>query len=130
VRCFLLVISAAVKPDAALQIDIRRRDAEALNAEFERMKDKNTRLEFTCKEYQEKILANDALLNNYQAMQDENRKLYNQIQDLRGNIRVFLRCALPGCLSLFLHYSTQNHAVHLVARGMPHDHQARHHALL
>lgn len=33
---------------------------------------------------------------NYRGIQDENRRLYNQVQDLRGNIRVFCRIRPPG----------------------------------
>jgi Microtubule binding len=49
------------------------------------------RLEITCKDYQEKLLASEAIMTNYKAIQEENRRLYNQVQDLRGNIRVFCR---------------------------------------
>jgi hypothetical protein len=42
---------------------------------------------------QEKMLANEAMLSNYRTIQEENRRLYNQVQDLQGNIRVFCRCA-------------------------------------
>lgn len=33
----------------------------------------------------------DGIHNKYKAIQVENRKLYNMVQDLRGNIRVFCR---------------------------------------
>lgn len=79
-----------------MQIDIRQRDAENLTLELEATRKQNGRLEITVQEYRERIMANDLLVNNYRAMQDENRKLYNQIQDLRGNIRVFLRCRLAA----------------------------------
>ena len=39
------------------------------------------------------MLANEQMLMNYRLIQDENRRLYNQVQDLQGNIRVFCRCA-------------------------------------
>lgn len=51
---------------------------------------------------QEKMLANEAMLSNYRTIQEENRRLYNQVQDLQGNIRVFCRCApRPPCLCLW-----------------------------
>ncbi|KAL6749349.1 P-loop containing nucleoside triphosphate hydrolase protein [Haematococcus lacustris] len=38
----------------------------------------------------------DVITNKYRAMQEENRKLYNQVQDLRGAIRVFCRIRPAG----------------------------------
>ena len=36
------------------------------------------------------------ITTRYRGLQEENRSLYNQIQDLRGNIRVFCRVRPPG----------------------------------
>ncbi|GFH23042.1 uncharacterized protein HaLaN_20590 [Haematococcus lacustris] len=38
----------------------------------------------------------DAVMDKYRVMQAENRKLYNQVQDLRGAIRVFCRIRPAG----------------------------------
>lgn len=73
-------------------MDQKNQEHELIIAEFERMKQSNMRLEITCKDYQEKILASESIVSNYKTIQEENRKLYNQVQDLRGNIRVFCRC--------------------------------------
>jgi hypothetical protein len=80
-------------------MDLRQRDQDKLNQEFEAAVQQNKRLEFTCEEYKAKILEKDNMMQNYRTMQEENRKLYNQIQDLRGNIRVFLRW-VPVCRPL------------------------------
>lgn len=83
--------SHAVSRLSALQVDQKNQEHELIIAEFERMKQSNMRLEITCKDYQEKILASESIVSNYKAIQEENRLLYNQVQDLRGNIRVFCR---------------------------------------
>lgn len=82
-----------------VQVDQKNQEHELIIAEFERMKQSNMRLEITCKDYQEKILASESIVSNYKTIQEENRVLYNQVQDLRGNIRVFCRCA-PTLLAL------------------------------
>lgn len=87
----------------APQVDQKNQEHELIIAEFERMKQSNMRLEITCKDYQEKILASESIVSNYKAIQEENRLLYNQVQDLRGNIRVFCRC---GSACNALHSST------------------------
>ena len=69
-------------------------EIDAINSEYRSLKNENMRLEIVCKEFQEKVLAGEQFLNNYKSIQDENRKLYNLVQDLRGNIRVFCRCGV------------------------------------
>lgn len=40
--------------------------------------------------------AQQELADKYAATLEENRRLYNQVQDLKGNIRVFCRVRPPG----------------------------------
>jgi Microtubule binding len=84
---------------AAVQMRDKNAEKDSILREFDRIKQHNLRLEITNKDFQEKMLANEAMLMNYKLIQDENRRLYNQVQDLQGNIRVFCRCA-PRCLDV------------------------------
>lgn len=83
--------SAGTECWAPLQVEQKSQEHDLIINEFERVKQHNMRLEITCKDYQEKLLASEAIMTNYKAIQEENRRLYNQVQDLRGNIRVFCR---------------------------------------
>ena len=82
------------------EVSKRENDNENLSREYDRVKRDNMRLEVTNKDFQEKIMANEAMLANYRMVQEENRRLYNQVQDLQGNIRVYCRCAAHPCSRL------------------------------
>ncbi|GFH17654.1 uncharacterized protein HaLaN_14334 [Haematococcus lacustris] len=53
-------------------------------------------LQAQVEEAQARLAQIDVITNKYRAMQEENRKLYNQVQDLRGAIRVFCRIRPAG----------------------------------
>lgn len=92
--CVLLwvwVMAMAATLCTFMQVEQKSQEHDLIINEFERVKQHNMRLEITCKDYQEKLLASEAIMANYKAIQEENRRLYNQVQDLRGNIRVFCR---------------------------------------
>lgn len=84
------------------QVHEKSLEADHIVRELGRVKRDNMRLEITNKDFQEKILLNEAMLSNYRLIQDENRELYNRVQDLQGNIRVFCRCVPHAVLRLVL----------------------------
>ena len=88
--------------DAAMQMHEKGLETDRIAREFDRVKRENMRLEITNKDFQEKIMANETVLANYRVLQEENRKLYNRVQDLQGNIRVFCRCGFlcAACATL------------------------------
>eukprot|EP00803_Ostreobium_quekettii_P005920 evm.model.scf_900.3 EVM.evm.TU.scf_900.3 scf_900:41853-48914(+) len=55
-----------------------------------------TRLQMQLEELRGKVDSVANINEKYAQIQEENRKLYNLVQDLRGNIRVFCRCRPMG----------------------------------
>jgi hypothetical protein len=78
----------------------KSKEMEMILSERHHLHTENQRLHISIAVFEEKMLANEAMLANYRAIQDENRRLYNQVQDLQGNIRVFCRCDSRACMGL------------------------------
>ena len=92
--------SQQASTSGGVQMNDKSREMELIVSERHHLHTENQRLHISVAQFEEKMLANEAMLANYRAIQDENRRLYNQVQDLQGNIRVFCRCASrhPLCL--------------------------------
>lgn len=73
------------------QLDECQRLNDELKAALEKEKKAKLCIEQEYGEIKQKIDSLDGIHNKYKAIQLENRKLYNMVQDLRGNIRVFCR---------------------------------------
>ncbi|GMH37672.1 hypothetical protein BSKO_05545 [Bryopsis sp. KO-2023] len=69
---------------------------EELQSALENEKTAKANLEAEYGEMKHKVESLDGIHSKYKKIQDENRKLYNMVQDLRGNIRVFCRVRPMG----------------------------------
>jgi len=80
-----------VAEDLSRKLDEYEKTNMLLESKLESEKEEKSRLALQMDELRTQVDSVANMHSKYSEIQDENRKLYNMVQDLRGNIRVFCR---------------------------------------